>query len=175
MSELYDSFLTELTAIYDAEKQLVKALPKMAEAAEHEDLKEAFSSHQAQTEGHVLRLEKVFDLLGEKASSQKCKAMQGLLEESAERIEEGLGDATLICAAQKIEHYEIAAYGCLRSWAQSLDMDDPANLLEETLDEENAADEHLTSLAVQIVNLEAGESGDEDEDEADREPHHAAD
>jgi ferritin-like metal-binding protein YciE len=173
MSKLYDSFLGELADIYDAEKQLVKALPKMAQAAEHEELKEAFLTHQTQTEEHVLRLETIFDFLGEKAASRKCKAMQGLIAESSELTEEELGDATLICAAQKIEHYEIAAYGCLRSWAQFLDMDEPARILEETLDEENAADEHLTSLAVEVINLDEGESNEE-EAEDENEAHHAA-
>ena len=103
MSKLYDSFLAELADIYDAEKQLLKALPQMAEAAEHEELKEAFLSHRAQTEEHVQRVERIFDVLGEKASARKCKAMQALIAESAELSTEQLGDATLICAAQKIE------------------------------------------------------------------------
>jgi ferritin-like metal-binding protein YciE len=158
MSKLTDCFLTELATIYDAEKQLTKALPKMAQAAEHEELKEAFMSHHAKTEEHVSRLEEVFELLGDKTPSQKCKAMQGLIAEIEGRIREELGDASLICAAQKIEHYEIAAYGCLCSWAKLLDYDEAANLLEETLDEETDTDEHLTSLAVQIVNLDAREA-----------------
>lgn len=158
MSKLDDCFLAELADIYDAEKQLVKALPKMAEAAEHEELKEAIMSHHSQTEEHVRRLEEVFELLDEKVATQKCKAMQALVAEADERADEGLGDAALVCAAQKIEHYEIAAYGCLRTWAKLLDEDEAANLLEETLDEETDADEHLTSLAVQIVNLDARET-----------------
>jgi ferritin-like metal-binding protein YciE len=158
MSKLNDCFLTELADIYDAEKQLVKTLPKMAQAAEHEELKEAFESHHAETEEHVRRLEEVFELLGDKAPSQKCKGMQGLIAEMDGRISEDLGDASLICTAQKIEHYEIAAYGCLRTWAKLLDHDEAANLIEETLDEETDADEHLTSLAVQIVNLDARET-----------------
>jgi len=158
MSKLNDCFLTELGDIYDAEKQLLKALPKMALAAEHEELKESFLSHLAQSEEHVRRLEEVFELLGDKPPSQKCKAMQGLIAESEGRIDEDLGDASLICAAQKIEHYEIATYGCLRTWAKLLDHDDAANLLEETLDEETDADEHLASVAVQIVNLDASEA-----------------
>jgi ferritin-like metal-binding protein YciE len=158
MSKLNDSFLTELADIYDAEKQLIKALAKMAEAAEHDELREAFTSHQDKTEEHVRRLEEVFEILGNKVSSQKCRAMQGLVGEIDGRIKAGLGDASLICASQKIEHYEIATYGCLRSWAKLLDYDEAANLLEETLDEETDADEHLTSLAVQIVNLDARET-----------------
>lgn len=158
MSKLDDCFLAELADIFDAEKQLVKALPKMAEAAEHEELKEAIMSHHSQTEEHVRRCEEVFELLGEKAPNERCKAMQGLIAEVDERIDEDLGDAALICAAQKIEHYEIASYGSLRTWAKLLDEDEAANLLEEILDEETDADEHLTSLAVQIVNLDARET-----------------
>jgi ferritin-like metal-binding protein YciE len=157
MSKLNDCFLTELAEMYDAEKQLTKALRTMAEAAEHEELKEAFMSHLGKTEEHVQRIEEVFELMDEKAPNQKSRAMQGLLAEIDNRIEEGLGDASLICAAQKIEHYEIAAYGCLRTWAKLLDHDEAANLLDETLDEENDSDDHLTSLAVQIVNLDARE------------------
>ncbi len=170
MSQLYDTFLAELEEIYDAENQLIKALPKMAEAATHEELKDAFLSHLAETEEHVRRLEKIFDILGEKAAARKSKAMQSLIIEGSELAEEDFGDASLICASQKIEHYEIASYGCLRSWAQLLDMDDPANLLEETLDEENAADEHLTSLAVQVINLEEEIEEDEDSKDADNRP-----
>jgi ferritin-like metal-binding protein YciE len=166
MSKLNDCFLTELSHIYDAEKQLLKALPKMADATEHEELSEAFTSHQDQTEDHVRRLEEVFELLGEKPTIQKCKAVQGLIAESEALIDEDLGDAALICAAQRIEHYEIATYGCLRTWAKLLDYEDAANLLEETLDEENDADEHLTSLAVQIVNLDAREPEHADKGES---------
>ncbi|HEY3853989.1 MAG TPA: ferritin-like domain-containing protein [Verrucomicrobiae bacterium] len=166
MSQLYDTFLAELEDIYDAEKQLVKALAKMADAAKHEELKEAFREHLEETEEHVRRVEKIFDVLGEKAATRKSKSMQSLITECTELIEEDFGDAALVCAAQKIEHYEIASYGCLRSWAQFLDMDDPANLLEETLDEENAADEHLTSLAVQVINLDGEDGEGEDNDAA---------
>ncbi|HEY3861963.1 MAG TPA: DUF892 family protein [Verrucomicrobiae bacterium] len=159
MNKLTDCFLTELADIYDAEKQLIEALPTMAETAEHEELREAFSNHILETEEHVRRLEQVIELLGEEAPvQQKSKTMQGLLAGILERTEDGLGDAALICAAQKIEHYEIAVYGSLRSWAKLLDHDEAANLLEETLDEETDADDHLTSLAVQIVNLDAREA-----------------
>ena len=158
MSKLNDCFMTELADIYDAEKQLTKALPKLAQAAEHGELKEAFTSHLDKTEEHVNRLEEIFELLGDTPPDQNCKAMQGLLAEIEGRIRGKLGDASLICGAQKIEHYEIAAYGCLRSWAKLLDYDEAANLLEETLDEESETDEHLTSLAVQIVNLDAREA-----------------
>jgi ferritin-like metal-binding protein YciE len=158
MSKLNDCFDTELADIYDAEQLLIKALQKMALAAEHEELKEAFLSHRAKTEDHVRRLEEVFEILGDKIPGQKCKAMRGLIAETDHLIEEDLGDASLVCAAQKIQHYEIASYGCLRTWAKLLDFDEAANLLEENLDEETDADEHLTSLAVQIVNLDAREA-----------------
>src|SRR4051794_30674709 len=113
MSELRETFLDELKDLYDAEKQLTKGLPKMAKAAESEELKAAFEQHLQETEGHVERLEKVFEIFGEDAKGKKCKAMQGLLEEGKELIEEEAGDAALICAAQKVEHYEIASYGSL--------------------------------------------------------------
>jgi len=170
MNKLNECFLAELADIYDAEKQLIKALQKMAQAAEHEELKEAFMSQHDKTEEHVRRLEEVFEILENKPPTQQCKAMQGLISEIEERIEEALGDACLICGAQKIEHYEIAAYGCLRTWAQLLDLDEASNLLEETLEEETDSDEHLTSLAVQIVNLDdrevehAAKSKDSDND-----------
>jgi len=158
MNKLNDCFLAELADIYDAEKQLTKALPKMAQAAEHEELKEALLSHRDKTEEHVRRLEEVFEILGAKAPGQRCKAIQGLMAEIEGRMDEDLGDASLICAAQKIEHYEIATYGCLKTWAKLLDHDEAASLLEETLDEESDVDEHLTSIAVQIVNLDAREA-----------------
>ncbi len=157
MSKLYDCLLMELAEIHDAEKQLTKALPGMAQTARHEELQTAFLLHRDETLEHVRRIEKVFQILGEKIPGQKCKAMLCLIAECQRCIDDGLGDASLICAAQKIEHYEIATYGCLRSWAQFLEMTEAANLMEETLDEEGDADGHLTSLAVQIINLEAGE------------------
>src|SRR4029077_12159532 len=113
MSKLYETFLDGLSDIYDAEKQLLKALPKMSQAAENESLKAGFETHLAETEGHVARIEEVFETLGEKAKSKKCKAMKGLIEEGEEVAEEEEGDAALIAAAQKVEHYEIAAYGSL--------------------------------------------------------------
>lgn len=157
MSQLRETFLEELKDIYDAEKQLVKALPKVAKAAEHEELKHAIEAHLEETEGHVERLEKVFEILGEKASAKKCKAMKGLLEEGEELISEKAGDAALISAAQKVEHYEIAAYGSLASWAKSLGEQEAADLLEETLGEEKEADDKLTSIAEETVNPEQNE------------------
>jgi ferritin-like metal-binding protein YciE len=127
----------------------------MAEAAEHPELKETLLAHQSKTEEHVRRVEEVFEMLGEKAEGRESKSMQALIAEGEQGVDEELGDALLICIAQKIKHYEIASYGCLRAWAKLLDYDDAANLIEETLDEETDADEHLTSLAVQIINLDA--------------------
>src|SRR4029077_5380763 len=109
-----------------------------------EELRRGFEQHLEQTEEHVARVEQVFELFGEKAKSQKCKAMQGLIEEGEDLIKKDAGDAALICAAQKVEHYEIASYGSLQSWAKLLDQEEAADLLEETLDEEKTTDEKLT-------------------------------
>ena len=154
MSMLRETFLEELADIYDAEKQLVKALPRMAKAAQNQQLREGFEQHLQETEEHVERLEQVFDNFGEKAKSKKCKAMMGLLEEGEELVREKSGDAALICAAQKVEHYEIAAYGSLKSWARMLQEEDSAELLEETLEEEKSTDDKLTEVAESVVNEE---------------------
>ena len=135
MPALRETFIEELKDIYDAEKQLTKGLPKMMKAVEHEELKEAFDEHLAQTEAQIERLEKVFEIFGEAPKGKKCKAMQGLLDEAKDLIDEEAGDAALICAAQKVEHYEIAAYGSLLAWANLLGESDAAELLEETLSE----------------------------------------
>ena len=166
MSTLRETFLDELADVYDAEKQILKALPKMVKAAEHEELKHGFQQHLEQTEEHVSRLERVFEDMGSKARAKKCKAMQGILQEGEERIKEKAGDAALICAAQKVEHYEIAAYGSLNSWAKLLEEADAADLLEETLDEEKSTDEKLTQVAESAINVE--ESKGEDEQESER-------
>jgi len=165
MSKLHDCFVSELANIYDAEMQLTKAFPKLVAAAKHQELKAALKSHLAETEEHVRRVEQIFSILGANIPGRKCHAMQALLSGCQECIDDELEDAAVICGAQKIEHYEIASYGCLRSWAQFLDQDEAANLLDETLDEENAADEHLTSLAVQIINLDAEQSEEEEDSE----------
>lgn len=154
MSRLRETFLDELADLYDAEKQLVKALPKMAKAAEHDELRDAFETHLEETEEHVNRLEQVFEKMGEKPRGKKCKAMQGLLEEGQDLIKDKEGDAALICAAQKVEHYEIAAYGSLHSWAKSMAEEDAADLLGETLQEEKATDEKLTQAAESSINVE---------------------
>ena len=164
MSDLRETFIEELKDLYDAEKQLVKALPKMAKAAKHEDLREAFEMHLHETEEHVRRLEEVFSIMGETAKGKKCKAMHGLVEEGDDLIEDEEGDAALICAAQKVEHYEIASYGSLESWARLMEQEEAANLLEETLEEEKAADEKLTEIAETTINPEE-ESASEGEEE----------
>ncbi|MGN6554043.1 MAG: ferritin-like domain-containing protein [Verrucomicrobiota bacterium] len=166
MSDLRDTFIEELKDIYDAEKQITKALPKMAKAAEHEELRQAFETHLEETQGQIERLEKVFELFDEPAKGKKCKAMEGLVEEGKELISEEEGDAAMICAAQKIEHYEIASYGSLISWARLLGEDEAADLLEETLSEEEQTDEKLTDVAESTINVEEAE---EEESESEQE------
>ncbi|MFT3781972.1 MAG: ferritin-like domain-containing protein [Nibricoccus sp.] len=155
---LRDVLIDELMDLYSAEQQLVKALPKMAEAASSEDLKEGFTEHLSQTEGHVERLERVFELLDVPAKAKKCKAMEGLIAEGEEKVEEDASpstkDAALICAAQKVEHYEIAGYGTVRTFADVLGYTEVAELLQETLDEEADTDKTLTAIASSI-NAEA--------------------
>jgi len=163
MNELRETFIEELKDLYDAEKQLLKALPKMAKAAEHEELRDAFEMHLHETQEHVRRLEQVFKLIDQPAKSKKCKAMQGLVEEGEELIDEEEGDAALICAAQKVEHYEIASYGSLESWAKLMGEQEAADLLGETLSEEKAADEKLTGIAEQTINVEENEQEEEEE------------
>ncbi|HZV34941.1 MAG TPA: DUF892 family protein [Verrucomicrobiae bacterium] len=168
MSKLRETFLDQLMDIYDAEKQLTKALPKAAKAAEHEELRSAIETHLEETEEHVERLERVFETIDESAKGKKCAAMAGLVEEANEGIKEKLGDAAMICAAQKIEHYEIASYGCLVTWARILGEDEAADILEETLDEEKDTDDKLTSLAESIINEEESEGEGEEEEERGR-------
>jgi ferritin-like metal-binding protein YciE len=156
---LQELLVEELRDIYNAENQLIKALPKMAKAAQSERLKEAFERHLEETEQQVERLERAFELLGEPVKGKKCQAMEGLLEEGKEIMEEhsesAMLDAALICAAQKVEHYEIASYGTVCTWADLLGLDEVADLLKETLDEEKTTDESLTELAETEINVEA--------------------
>jgi ferritin-like metal-binding protein YciE len=144
-------FEDQLKDIYNAENQLVKALPKMAKKASSQGLKQAFTDHLAETKGHVERLDQIGQSMGLKLSGKKCKAMEGLIEEGAEVLEaEGpdpVIDAALIAAAQRVEHYEISAYGSARALAETLGHDDAVDLLNATLDEESAADEKLTGLS----------------------------
>ncbi len=160
---LKETLIETLKDTYDAEKQLIKALPKMAKAAQHEELRAAFESHLEETKEHVNRLEKVFELFGEGAKGKTCKGMQGLIEEGEEIIREEEGDAALICAAQKVEHYEIAAYGSLCSWAKLLEENDAAEILSETLEEEKSADETLTDLGESTANPEDASEEEEAE------------
>jgi ferritin-like metal-binding protein YciE len=169
MSALNELFIDELKDMYDAEHRITKALPKMAKAATDEDLKQAFSDHLQETLGHIAKLEKVFDLFGEKPKRKTCKATVGLLEEGAEIMEEFADspaiNAALISAGQKVEHYEIASYGSLREWAGLLDNADAVKLLGEILAEEEAADEKLTEVAESVSNDEAL-AGAKDKEEA---------
>lgn len=156
---LQELYIDELRDIYNAENQLTKALPKMAKAATSEDLRSGFEEHLKQTEGHVKRLEQIFKSLGEKPTGKKCKGMEGLVEEGKEMIEEAeledeALDAGLISAAQRVEHYEIAAYGCVRTYAKLLGESEAVSLLEQTLAEEKETDQKLTKLAEKI-NVEA--------------------
>ena len=154
LKELKDFFIDELKDIYSAEKQLTKALPKMAKAATSEELKAAFENHLKETEGHVARLEKIGKKLGKALTGKKCKAMEGLVEEGKEVIEENATpqvlDVALICAAQKVEHYEIATYGCLKTYARLLGESEIEELLDQTEQEEGNADKTLTSIADEL-------------------------
>ncbi len=166
MDTLSDLLQDELKDIYDAEKQLTKALPKLAKKATAEELKEAFEEHLRQTEEHVERLEQAFEHLGIPAKGKKCKGMQNLIAEGEDMIgdakEDAVRDAVMIAAAQKVEHYEIAAYGTARTWANMLGQDDVASLLEQTLEEEKETDLKLTELAEGFVNQAAAEEGGEE-------------
>jgi ferritin-like metal-binding protein YciE len=176
MSTLRETFLDELGGIYDAEKQLLKALPKMAQAAHHDELRHSFEEHLEQTEGQVERLEQVFEVIGEEPKSKGCKPMEGMIKEADESIKQHHGDAALICAAQKVEHYEIASYGSLQSWARMLGEEEAADLLEETLDEERDTDERLTEVAETVINVEENEEegGEEEEEEEEQPPKKSA-
>jgi ferritin-like metal-binding protein YciE len=169
LDSLQSLFLEELKDIYHAEKQLVQALPRLAKAAGTPELQQAFRNHLAETEGHVERLERIFKDLGQAARGKRCKGMEGLLEEGKEIMQEdGEGpviDAALIAAAQRVEHYEIAAYGCLRTYARLLGHENAAKLLAETLAEEEAADEKLNTIAEGGVNADAAAVGSGQEDE----------
>ena len=159
LQSLEDVLMAELSDLMSAEKQLVKALPKVAEAASSKELREAIEHHLDETRGHVQRLEQVFESLGADSESEHCEAMEGLIGEGEEIVEaDGDGaakDAALIGAAQRVEHYEIAAYGTARTLAEQLGKDEAAALLQETLDEESAADQTLTKIAVSRVNERA--------------------
>jgi len=161
---LQDLYVEQLRDLYDAENQLIKALPKMAKAASSPELRVAFEEHLEQTKEQAQRIETIFEGMGEKVKGQKCKAMEGLIKEGSEVIEEdmseGVKDAALIVAAQRVEHYEMAGYGCVRTYAKLLGEPDAASLLEKTLEEEKQADELLGGIAEQInASIPQGRNG----------------
>ena len=165
---LRELYVDQLKDLYNAENQLVKALPKMAKASSSEELREGFEEHLEQTKGHVQRLEQIFRMLNENPKGKRCRGMESLVEEGSELMQEDfediLLDAALIGAAQRVEHYEIAAYGTVRAFAEELGESEHASLLEETLEEEKETDEKLTELAKQI-NAEANQGSGEAEEE----------
>ena len=169
---LHDAFLDELRDLYDAEKQLTKALPKMAKAARSQELRKAFESHLKETQGQIGRLEQAFASLDEKVSGKHCDGIAGIIEEGKsimdEDFDETTMDACLIAAGQRAEHYEMAAYGTLVAWAQAMGHTEAAKLLKQTLDEEKAADKKLSGLAEGGINQDAASAAhaEEDDDEA---------
>jgi ferritin-like metal-binding protein YciE len=162
LESLKDLYLEQLRDLYDAETQLVEALPKMAEAASSHDLQQAFNLHLQQTREHVNRLERIFKKLNEKPTGQTCQGMKGLIKEGEEMIKSKsdpeVKDAGLIAAAQRVEHYEIAGYGTVRTYAELLGDDEAVRLLEKTLQEEEETDDKLTELAESHINAEAAHS-----------------
>src|SRR4029077_14484865 len=173
---LRELYLDELRDLYDAENRLVKVLPKLAKEAESQELRSGFEEHLEQTKGHVDRLREIFEAMGEKPGGKRCAAMVGLIQEGEEMMDEdfepGVKDAALISAAQRVEHYEIAAYGCVRTWAGLLGESEAQNLLQQTLDEERETDERLTDLS-EAINIDSmgGASGKtkmQEEDEVPR-------
>ncbi len=163
LDSLEKLFLEELKDVYNAEKQILRALPRMAKAAESPELSQAFTHHLKETEGQVQRLERIFRELGQAARGKKCKGMEGLLEEGKEVLEEegeaAVIDAALIASAQRVEHYEIAAYGCLRTYASLLGYSEAEQLLGQNLREEEAADKKLTQIGESGVNQAAVRAG----------------
>jgi ferritin-like metal-binding protein YciE len=171
---LHDAFLDELRDAYDAEKQLVKALPKLAKAADSDELRTAFSNHLEETRGHVQLLEQVFASLDEKVRGKHCDGMAGIIEEGKSVLEEDFEgttlDACLIASAQRAEHYEMAAYGTLVSWAKAMGHNEAAGLLDEILEQEKAADEKLTQIAEGGINQDAAEMAHGGEDAEEEKP-----
>ncbi len=172
---LHDAFIDELRDAYDAEKQLTKALPKLSKAASNPDLREAFEMHLQETQGHVERLEQVFESIGEKVKGKHCDGIAGIIEEGKsvmdEDFDETTMDACLIAAGQRAEHYEMAAYGTLVAWAQAMGHTEAAELLQQNLEEEKAADQKLSELAESGINQNAADAAhpdgemDQDDDE----------
>lgn len=168
VNSLRELLVEELRDIYDAEKRLTKALPKISKASAHDELKSAIDAHLEETREHVIRLEQAFEALDTPARAKTCAAMKGLIEEGDEHAgedyaDEGLKDAAIIGSAQRVEHYEIAAYGTAIAHAKLLELDDVVALLESTLEEEKAADSKLTEIAESVVNLDASAAGADDE------------
>jgi len=166
---LHDAFIDELRDTYDAEKQLTKALPKLAKASSNAKLRRAFESHLEETLGQIKRLEQVFESLGEKVRGKHCDGIAGIIEEGKPIMEEDFDDPTmdacLIAAGQRAEHYEMAAYGTLVAWAQAMGYTEAAKLLQQTLDEEKAADKKLSGLAEGGINQSAADAAHSEEDE----------
>ncbi len=166
---LHDAFIDELRDTYDAERQLTKALPKLAKAATSPQLREAFEAHLEETRGQIERLEQVFESLDEKVRGKHCDGIAGIIEEGKSVMEEDFDEATmdacLIASGQRAEHYEMAAYGTLVAWARAMGHTDAADLLQETLDEEKAADEKLSALAEGGINQGAANTSSSEDDE----------
>jgi ferritin-like metal-binding protein YciE len=165
VESLRDLFVEQLQDLYSAEQQLIKALPKMAKASSSEELRAVFEDHLGQTRQHAQRIETIFEQMGEKMAAKKCKGMEGLVKEGSEVLEEdmedGIKDAAIIAAAQRVEHYEIAGYGCVHAYAERLGEEKAASLLEQTLEEEKQADELLNGIAEELnleVPQESGQS-----------------
>jgi len=159
LNSLHDLYVTELKDLYDAENRIIKALPKMADAANSPDLKQAFQEHLQQTRNHCLRLEEIFQKLDEAPKGQKCKGVEGIIDEGEDLMDKNappaVTDAALIASAQRVEHYEIASYGTVRTFARRLGYQDHERLLNETLQEEAETDKKLTRLAESYINEEA--------------------
>ncbi len=163
MNGLEELYMDGLRDVYNAENQILKALPKMAKAANSDQLRQAFQEHETQTRNQVTRLDQIFGMHSTKPRGKKCAGMEGIIEEGKEEMQQNADsdalDAVLIAGAQKVEHYEIATYGTLRTWAQQLGLNNEAQLLQQTLDEEGETDKKLTRLAESQINMEA-EQGD---------------
>lgn len=177
---LRDSLVDEVKDMYNAEKQLTKALPKLAKAATSDELRTAFENHLEETQNHVVKLERVFELLDETARGKHCAGIAGIIEEGGDVLEEdfedAVMDAAIIAAAQKAEHYEIGSYGTMIAWAKALELTEVAGILNEILDEEKAADEKLSALAESGINdaATAGESYEEEEQPTSRQSESAS-
>jgi ferritin-like metal-binding protein YciE len=181
-STLHDAFIDELKDVFDAEKQLTKALPKLARAATSTELRSAFEKHLEETRGHVTRLEQVFESIDEPAKSKHCEGIAGIVEEGKSVLDEDFDgttmDACLVAAGQRAEHYEMAAYGTLVAWARAMGHVEAADLLQQTLEEEKAADKKLTAIAEDGINQDAADQAqrgdDDEEDQRARQPVRAA-